>query len=261
MGYKTHETRGIKQMRSMILEDNIRSDYKVVENYATMAATAIIPEMHNKSFKKHIPYKTHEFARHWGRDKWSFFDGLPKEFRDMVNDDPISPDTALDAALVLWQDMTRDAERAMDRIIGYENSINNLPSWLTTNETKEMQIIRDLRAKREEMARRAEEEYKKAMQRRREQEAADRERSIRIGGWYSYHTMKDGTRLSNVEVLDRRGMAPHVYRELLAKSKPAEFTKHSFYVAPKTVVPDYDVIDNKAPEKINPMQIARGRNH
>jgi hypothetical protein len=240
----------------------IRKDYETVAEYAKLATTCIDKRLHDKSFRRQIPYKTpFEESRHWGRDKWFMFDSLPKQFRDDVNNDPGKVDDNLKSALELWNEVVEDAMKAMDRIVAYERALDDVPDWLKTVPSAELDLIRDLKAARIAEAEKRAAEHKSRMEELAKKRAREEERAIKIGGWYSYHRMKDGTPLSKVEVVDMRGIPPHLQREMMAKSKSVEFEKVSFYVPPKVVKPNYDAIDNKPPDKIHPNHVARGRNH
>lgn len=242
--------------------DRIKKDYETVATYAKQAATCVDKRLHDKAFRRQVPYKTpFEESRHWGRDKWFMFDALPREFRDDVNNDPGKVDENLKAAIELWQMITEEAVKAMDRIVGYEASLSKIPDWLRSVPSNELALIEQMRAARIAEAERVAAERKRQWAEQEAKRKRDEERSIRVGGWYSYHRMKDGTPLSKVDVVDMRGIPPHLQREMMAKTKPVEFEKVSFYVPPKVVKPDYDAIDNKPPDKIHPVHVARGRNH
>lgn len=242
--------------------DRIKKDYETVAAYAKQAATCVDKRLHDKAFRRQVPYKTpFEESRHWGRDLWFMFDALPREFRDDVNNDPGKVDDNLKAAVELWQGITEEAVKAMDSIVGYEASLSAIPDWLRSVPSDELALIEQMRAARIAEAARVAAERRHQWEENEKKRKQAEERAVRVGGWYSYHTMKDGTALSKVEVVDMRGIPPHLQREMEARTRAIEFQKHSFYVPPKVVKIDHEAIDNKPPDKINPIHVARGRNH
>lgn len=249
--------------------DRVRDSYSIVIDYARQKATAVDYKLWDKAFKRHVPYKTpFKESRHWGRDRWIMFDGLPKEFRDMVNHDPKNPDDALDAAIELWRAVELDAMNAMDRIVQYENNsvaISKLPEWLRGESQRVCELVHALRYQRillhEGQKREAQEreiEREKRLERERK-----RERRFFAGGYRSYYTLDDDTKLSDAEILDPRGIPPHEYRRLVAEARELRFKKHTYYVPPQWYTVDKkkaEEIDNKPPAKIHPVHVSRGRN-
>lgn len=250
------------------LPNNIVRDYKTVSEYARDAATVIDKTLRVRSFHKHVPHRHKiEGALTMDRSQWGMFDSLPRSLRDVVNDDPGNVIENLNAALAMWNDMTTQAENAMDRIIGYEKVVEknglDLPMWLTQEKTEELDTILKLKAEREAEAARlaAERKQQEADAAAARKAAADRE--YRVGGRYSYYTANDRTDLTKVELVDTRGMPPHLARELLAKAQPLKFEKYNIWVAPgKTKLTEKraDELDNAPPAKIHPMHMKRGRN-
>ena len=250
------------------LPANITRDYKLVSDYAREAVTVIDPKLRPKSFHFHIPHR-HKIAGApiWDREHWGWFDSLPRSMRDMINEDPGNIDDNLQAALAMWQDMITQAEKAMDRIIGYEKAVSHwglqLPDWLTTNKTAELPMIEKLKAEREAEAARlaAERKEAEAEAERRRAEHMDRER--RFGGNYRTITANDRTPLNRVELLDTRGMPPHLARELLAASTPLRFETRHYWTPPvirKPTEADADKADRTPPAKVHPEHFKRGRN-
>ncbi len=248
---------------------NILKDYALVADYATAFSTATPLNTRARGFDRHVPHKTpFPESRHWGRDLWGQFDSLPRVYRDMVNNDPNAPHVTLETALALWSEESTAAHAAMDRIVRYEHAldlIDGMPAYLRERPTEEVKAITALKAERlkayeaqKEAARLAREE---ADALRRAHEARER-RYATARAYVSYRT-KDGTTLDKVEVVDTRGLAPHVARQVLAQSQPLAFVKHVVYAKPKVEVRSQDSFaeDTKAPLKIHPNHVARGRNY
>jgi hypothetical protein len=201
------------------------------------------------------------------RVHWGMFESLPRSLRDVVNNDPGHVEDNLTAALEMWKEMIVQAEKAMDRIIGYEKAVAyrglDLPMWLIQEKTEELDTIIKLKAEREAEAARLAAERKQQ-----EKDAADArkhamDRERRYGGAYAYWTANNGTDLAKVEVVDTRGLPPHIAREMIAKATPLKFERHTFYVAPgkgKMTEERADKLDNAPPAKIHPTHMKRGRN-
>ena len=215
----------------MDLPKNIVQDYQTVMEYGRDAATVIDKTLRVKGFAFHVPHK-HKVSGSltWDRNTWGLFDSLPCSMRDMINEDPGNVDGNLTTALELWKSTIEQAEKAMDRIIGYEKAIsaNGLPAWLTGAKSEEYDAIAKLKAEREAEAARLAAERKAQQEEaaRKRAEALNRER--RYGGTYAYYTANGGAKLSEVEVVDTRGLPPHIARQVMAASKPLAFERHTF---------------------------------
>ena len=249
----------------MNLPANITQDYKLVLEYGKEAATVIDKTLRVKSFAFHVPHK-HRIANAltWDRHTWGLFDSLPQSLRNMVNEDSGNVDANLQAALDMWRQMIEQAEKAMDRIIGYEYAIkrDGLPDWLTEIKSEEYNAIATLKAEREAEAARlaAERKEKEAEAARRRAEEMNRMRHF--GGTYVSHTVS-GQSLSKIEVVDTRGLPPHLARLVIENSKPLVFERHEFYVAPhkaKITEEDAKRMDEAPPATVHPSQMKRGRN-
>ena len=250
----------------------VEDDYATVIEYARNKATTVDYHMRDKSFKRHVPHKTpFQESRHWGRDNWGKLDSLPREFRDMVNNDPSNPDEALSAAVILWSETEDEAYKAMDRLITYESTISglaSLPKWLQGETEKVIEIVQDLLYRRNARAQaiRAERAMEEAARRQRDMKLADEERRYSRGSLRTYYTLDNGTKLNdpNLKIIDSRGLPPHEYRRLLAESDPLRFKKHTYTTAPGWHTVNrkkQEEIDNKPPDKINPIHVKRGRNY
>ena len=250
------------------LPKNIAQDYRMVIEYSHEAATVIDKSLRPKSFAFHVPHK-HKIAGAptWDRNTWGLFDSLPKSFRIMVNEDPGNVDENLAAALDTWKEMTIQAEKAMDRIIGYEQAATrhglNLPDWLMQTKTEELSVIQQLKAEREAEAARlaADRKEAEAEAERRRKEYMDRER--RFGGSYRTVTANNGAPLNKVEVVDISGLPPHIAREVLAQATPLKF-EYRHYQAPvvkRAMTEDEsNKLDSTPPAKVHPVHFKRGRN-
>lgn len=248
--------------------DVLTKDYKTVIEFAKYASTSVDSSIIRKRYMKHVPHKTDDWSRHWARDRWFMFDGLPRFLRDDVNSEPVNPDSALMAAIELWEEMKLDADRAMDRIISYEISYEatkKLPEWLRNENAFE--YIEMLHNSRMEHAAklRLEEENRRAQLKK--DQAKNKWTKYSWTAGTRVVTTVNGLNPKDITVVDTRGIPPHMLiqmqrdkqlKGLEIQERWTKFRSGSAYTNKKDIQDD---IDNTPPLKFHPVNIKRGKNY